>query len=141
MVYTPQMVVNGQEDVIGTHVMELTDLIAKHKAASHPVRVRASRKGATVVVDVENMTGGKLDGPLMVQLVRYLPLQEIDITRGENAGKKMKYSNVVDEWSDLGGWNGKAPLRLTASLEDDRPAVVLVQYKGPGAIVAAARVN
>lgn len=141
MVYTPQMVVNGQEDVIGTHVMELTDLIAKHKAASQLVRVQATRKGSRVVVRVENISGGALDGPLMVQLVRYSPVRKIDITRGENAGKQLTYSNVVDEWSVIGRWNGRALLRLTANLGDDRPAVVLVQYKGPGAIVAAARVN
>ncbi|MFT4962098.1 MAG: hypothetical protein ACI92Z_003194 [Paracoccaceae bacterium] len=141
MVYTPQMVINGQEDVIGTHVMELTDLIAEHKAAPQHVRVLATRKGSKVLVQVENIDGTKLDGPLMVQLVRYTPSHEIDITRGENAGKRMKYTNVVDDLSVIGRWNGRTPLKLTARLDDNSPAVVLVQYKGPGAIVAAVRVN
>ena len=141
MVYTPQMVVNGQQDVIGTHVMELTDLIAQHKAAPQHVRVQATRKGSKVVIHVENIDGSKLNGPLMVQLVRYTPSHEIDITRGENAGKRLKYTNVVDDLSVIGRWNGRTPLRLSARLDKNTPAVVLVQYKGPGAIVAAARVN
>lgn len=140
-VYTPQMVVNGQEDVIGTHAMELADLIAKHKAAPQHVRVQATRNGSKVVVQVENTDGSRIDGPLVVQLVRYTPLHEIDITRGENAGKRLKYTNVVDDLSVIGRWNGKSPQKFTVRLDDDSPAVVLVQRKGPGAIVGAAKVN
>jgi hypothetical protein len=140
-VYTPQMVVNGQEDVVGTRSMELADLISKHKAAPQHVRVQATRNGSKVVVQVENTDGSKIDGPLIVQLVRYTPQHEIDITRGENAGKRLKYTNVVDELSVIGRWNGRTAQKFSARLEDGAPAVVLVQRKGPGAIVGAARVN
>jgi hypothetical protein len=140
-VYTPQMVVNGQEDVIGTHSMELADLISKHKAAPQHVRVQATRNGAKVVVSVENTDGSKLNGPLVVQLVRYTPQHDIDILRGENAGRRLTYTNVVDELSVIGRWNGRNPQKFTARLDDDSPLVVLVQQKGPGAIVGAAKVN
>ncbi len=140
-VYTPQMVVNGQEDLIGTHAMELADLIAKHKATPQHVRVHATRNGSKVEVQVENTDGSKIDGPILVQLVRYTPLREIDVTRGENAGRRLKYTNVVDELSVIGRWNGKSSQKFTARLDDDSHAVVLVQRKGPGAIVGAARVN
>lgn len=141
VVYTPQMVVNGQEDVVGTHVMELTDLIAEHKAKPQTVTVTATRRGSKVVVQVANIDGSRANGKFVVQLVQYTPLQEVDITRGENAGKRLKYANVVDEWTVIGRWNGRAPVKFTAQLDADRRAVVLVQRKGPGAIVAAARVK
>lgn len=140
-VYTPQMVVNGQEDIIGTHAMELADLIAKHKAAPKPVHVQAARDGSMVVVQVENTDGSNLDGSFIVQLVRYTPLHEVDITRGENAGRRLKYTNVVDDWTIIGRWNGKSAQEFSASLDDGSEAVVLVQRKGPGEIVGAAKVN
>lgn len=140
-VYTPQMVVNGQEDVVGTHAMELADLIAKHKAAPQPVRISATRNGSKVEVRVENTNGSKLDGTFIVQLVRYTPQHEIDITRGENAGKRLKYTNVVDDLTVIGRWNGKSSQNFSARLDDGSEAVVLVQRKGPGAIVGAAQVK
>ena len=140
-VYTPQMVVNGQEDVVGTHAMELADLIAKHKAAPQPVHISATRNGSKVEVRVENTNGSKLDGTFIVQLVRYTPQHEIDITRGENAGKRLKYTNVVDDLTVIGRWNGKSSQNFSARLDDGSEAVVLVQRKGPGAIVGAAQVK
>jgi hypothetical protein len=48
---------------------------------------------------------------------------------------------VVDDWSVVGRWDGRAPLDMTAPLSGDRPAAVLLQRPGPGEIVAAARVD
>lgn len=74
-------------------------------------------------------------------LVRYTPTETVSIPRGENAGKKLAYTHVVTEWSDIGDWNGRAPLSSSVTVSGAAPIVVLVQEKGYGAIFAAARLR
>jgi hypothetical protein len=76
-----------------------------------------------------------------VLVVRYTPLQSVSITRGENAGQTIDYANVVEEMAVLGQWDGREPLDLSAEIDGTQLAAVLLQYPGPGAIVAAARVD
>jgi len=143
MVYTPQMIVDGQDDVVGAHAMKLADLIAKHKTTPRDVTVTASHEEGGVVVRIEPQqpSGASAEngGPYDVHLVRYTPLLRAHITRGELAGRDLDYANTVDGWTLVGQWDGRAPIEMRAETEGDRPAVVLVQRAGFGAIVAAAR--
>ena len=137
MIYTPQMIINGQEDVVGAHAMELADLIARHKAVAPLVQLVAQRRGDRLEVSASPL--GQVDGPLTVHLVRYTALRQSHITRGENAGRDLDYSNVVGDWTVLGQWDGRAPYELKTVVSGDQPAVVLIQRPGPGAILAAAK--
>lgn len=139
MVYTPQMIINGQQDVVGAHAMEVADLIMLHKAATPVVALQVQRAGSDLLVRAEPLA--EVTGPLVVQLVRYTPLNRVDITRGENAGRVLDYANVVDDWKVVGSWDGQGPMDLTLSIDGDRPAVVLIQQQTYGPIIAAARVG
>ena len=142
MIYTPQMIVNGQEDVVGAHAMELADLINKHKTAPSKVQVRATRSGDTVVVRVETASGvADIAGSYDVHLVRITPMKTANITRGELAGKSLDYANIVDGWSVLGQWDGHSAIELNHQVNGDRPTAILVQKAGYGAILAAAWAN
>ncbi len=140
MVYTPQMIVNGTDDVVGTRSMELARLIARHKSDPVLVTLSADRRGKQVRIHAR-AASPDAHGPYLVQLVRFLPEQRTDITRGENAGKTLTYFNVVDRWSLLGEWDPRQPLNIRSSAPGERPTVILIQEKGPGAIVAAVRVR
>ncbi len=138
-VYTPQMVIQGQEDVVGTHPMDVTDLIVKHRGTPRDVALDISRSGDEVVIRAE--AGEGAGGPLHVQLVRYTPSAKVDVRRGENSGRTLVYSNIVNEWRHLGEWDTRRPLSLKATAPGDDPVVVLIQEPGPGAIEAAARLR
>jgi hypothetical protein len=138
MIYTPQMVVNGQEDIVGARAMELADLIMKYRSTAKLVTVQARRSGNSVMITVQPLQG-PVPGPLMVQLVRYTRSKTTKITRGENAGRNLDYANIVDGWRVVGKWDGAGILNIETEMDGDRPAVVLVQQEGPGAILAAAR--
>jgi len=142
MIYTPQMIVMGQEDVVGARSMKLAELIMHHMRAAPSVVLSARREGAGVTVDLRPASG-PVAGPLEVQLVVYAPLRHVDISRGENSGRSLDYANVVDGWHVLGLWDGRGPLRLTAEVpqQQGRRAAVLVQRAGFGPILAAARVR
>lgn len=138
MIYTPQMIVNGQEDVVGAHAMELLDLIAKHRGKAPVVRVDLTRTGRTLAIRLSPQGVG-VTGPLDVHLVRFTPLRRAHITRGELAGRDLDYANVVDGWTVLGQWDGQEPSEMQVEIDGTRPAVVLVQRAEHGAILAAAR--
>ncbi|WP_424986627.1 DUF1223 domain-containing protein [Microbulbifer sp. S227A] len=137
MIYTPQMIINGVDDVVGAHAMDVAEIIERQKARKPEIALSATRRGSQLSIRAERL-GQSPAGSMSVQLVRFSPLRTVRITRGENAGHELDYANVVDAWSVLGEWDGRAPLHLETELTGDLPAVVLLQYSGPGEIVAAA---
>lgn len=139
MIYTPQMIVNGQEDVVGARSMELADLIARHRAAPAKAKLQAQRMGDRLVIEAQSVDGWA--APCEVQLVRYIPHQNTHITRGENAGKSLDYVNIVTDIQVIGQWDGRAPLSLEIEMTGDLPAVVMIQKPGPGQMMAAVKVE
>lgn len=140
MIYTPQMIINGQEDVVGARGMELMDHIGKHRAKAPAAKAFAARSGGQVEISV-NTTGKALSGEYDVFLVSYTPSRRVSIKRGELAGETLDYANVVEAWTQVGTWDGQGHYTLTTPAIRDEPAVVLIQKINHGAIVAAARVR
>lgn len=139
-VYTPELIVQGQTDIVGAKPMKLMDAVERHAEAAPQVALTVARSGAAVEITADPLAEGV--GPMQVHMLRYSPMERTKVTRGENAGHVMEHSNVVQGWQVLADWDGAAPLSLRAEAEGDLPVVVIVQRKeqgGPGAILAAAR--
>ncbi|MGB8621410.1 MAG: DUF1223 domain-containing protein [Paracoccaceae bacterium] len=139
MVYTPQMVVEGAEHLVGHRPMELAELIQKHSAVSSPVTLTLSRKNGNLLITAR--AEPPLDHEVVMQLVRYIPEQTVDIKRGENAGRTISYSNIVTEWTSVAKWDGRAPFSMSFPAKGGEPVVAIVQEPGPGPILAAARLR
>ena len=137
-VYTPQMIINGTTDIVGARPMELSKAIADQSAVASPVTLSVARSGDEVEI---NATAQDLDGPLIVQMVRYQKERTSRITRGENAGLTLTYANVTEDWKILQEWDGATDLSLTAQASGDMPLVVLIQQGVHGRIVAAAQIR
>jgi hypothetical protein len=73
--------------------------------------------------------------------VRFEPSATRNIKRGENAGRKLLYANIVTEWLRVGTWNMRSEKTFKANVDGDQPIVVLVQHENHGRIVAAARLD
>lgn len=138
-IYTPQMIVGGLEHLVGVRPMELSALIRSQSGKVSPVRLTLERAGEGLRVSA--VAEPPLDRPVVVQLVRYLPEQTVEIRHGENAGRVITYANIVTDWQMLAEWDGAAPLVLEARAGGEEATVVIVQEPGPGAIVAAARLR
>lgn len=138
MVYTPQMIVDGVARVVGHEPEEVAAAIARAAAAPRPVMLSVSREAGRVTIRAE--ANPPLAGPAIVQLVGYAPGKTVEIGHGENAGLSVEYRNIVTSWEPLGEWSGQGPLLLSATMAEG-PGVVIVQSKGPSAILAAARVD
>ena len=137
MIYTPQMIVDGEERVEGYAPEELAVHLGDHLAQPAQVVLSVQRKGDVLVIRAD--ADPPLTAPVRVQLVRYRPEETVAIERGENAGKVVTYRNIVTSWESLGDWPGTAPLELAAPAPGADPAVVILQEQGPAAILAAAR--
>jgi hypothetical protein len=138
MIYTPQIIIGGRHHVVGNHPKEVETLLRALGEAPSPVTVALRREGERVEVTA---TAHQTPGAMIVHLVRYEPEHEVSIKRGENAGRKLSYANIVTDWHVVAEWDGRAPLRIEAPAAGDAPVVALVQGKGNGPIFAAARVE
>lgn len=141
MVYTPQMIVGGIARVQGYEPMHVAELIHEHRGAEYPVEVTLARRDGGMV-QVHAVARAPLEDPgMVVQLVRYLPMETVEIGRGENAGRTVEYHNIVTEWMRLGDWSGVEPFEMELAAEGDQPVVAIVQMAGPGQILGAARLD
>lgn len=138
-IYTPEMVVQGQTDIVGAKAMALAKAISEHSQKAPFVALDLSRSGAELTISAQLLKTVK--GPMTVHMLRYTPRRVTEITRGENAGKTIEYANVVEGWQDLGTWDGVSPLAMMADAPGDKPAVVIIQGQNTGPILAAARVK
>lgn len=139
MIYTPQFIVDGQDQIEGNRPEAMAALVQRHAATVAPVTLSLSRNGDTLAIHAE--ADPPLATPVRVQVVRYRPAVTIDIKRGENAGKTVEYSNIVTSWETLADWSGQTPLEVSANAAGDDAVVVILQKQGPAEIVAAARLD
>lgn len=137
-VYTPHMVVGGIDHVVGSRGMKIAKLVQKHSDRKLPVTVRIERSGSTV--SVRATASGDVPA-MIVQLAVYSPKEIVNVTRGENAGRKLTYHNVVRKIAPIGSWDGRGTFTASASVTDNAPVVVLVQARDGGAILGASRLR
>jgi len=140
MVYTPQMVINGRDHVVGTRFRDIAALIDKHGAeGANGLEVTLTRAGGTLHLAARAQTPREM--PLLVQLARYVPEETVDIARGENAGRTLTYVNIVTELIEVAEWDTRAPLALEIDWPEEAPVAVLLQYPDHGTIEAVARLR
>lgn len=138
-IYTPQMIVDGRDFVVGFKPEELANSIRANKTRPSPVEVGAERKGNRVTVEVAPK--GASVGEASIYVVTYKPHQTVDIRRGENAGRTIDYYNIVTSWTRVGIWDGSGRESFAAKMPNDEAAVVLVQPTDYGPMLAAARAD
>jgi len=136
-VYTPQMIVNGVDRMIGSRPMQVMDSLQNHGRTGLLFDVRLTRRGSRVMINAASGQGGDY----VVQLVRYTPEETVAIQRGENAGRNLSYANIVTSWDVIGQWDGQSELALEADAAGDSPVVVIVQQSTSGPIVGAAQLR
>jgi hypothetical protein len=141
--YTPELVVDGQSDVVGSDERGARTAILN--AETHPkvsIHVRAQRSGADAKVNIEvNSAARGAD----VYLALADDRAESQVTRGENSGHTLDYVAVVRTLVVAGKTNtqGAFTKNLTLPLKDGNKgawcAVVLLQESGSKHVVGAAQ--
>jgi hypothetical protein len=130
-VWTPQVVVNGRGDVIGSDPRELSGALHKFQRGSGGPVIALSARDVRI-------EGGAAGASL--ELVRYDPkVVQVPILAGENSGATLPHRNVVKEYAMLGAFHGgKQVFSLPAARHPGLKTAILVQQGEGGAILAAA---
>ena len=141
-IYTPQSVINGEIDVVGSRRGEVLNAIDKGTLLDAGISLDINTGGGAIHVSAEPRGGKTQTGT--VWLVVFQPTETVAIGRGENAGRTVVYSNIVRDMRPLGKWRGrsetyKTPLGKLAG-SNLRCAVIIQSEDGgvPGPIRAAA---
>ena len=130
-VYTPQAVVDGGRDVVGSDRAALDTAIAEARSdPSVPLTLTASDAALQVAV------GPAAPADAVLWLVGFDDRHETPVRRGENAGRTLVDRNVVRSLTRLDGWSPGGTI-AAARPEGDRTAVLL--QAADGRILGAAR--
>jgi hypothetical protein len=145
--YTPQVIVNGSTQVIGSDRAGIEGAIMNTSKAdgvmSVPVTMTLSGKLINVSVAASRVPAAAARGEVWICSVsKAIPIM---IGRGENRGQEVTYYNVVRNLLKVGDWNGSSgswtvPLE-NISRDGVDAAVVYVQdgsREKPGAMLGAA---
>jgi hypothetical protein len=138
-VYTPQAVIDGRFQAIGSKKTEIEAAIAKalRTADPKPVPLEAAIHAKRMVIEVGARPSG---GAATVWLAVVSPQVEVEIKRGENRGKTLTYVNVVRDITAIGMWSGaamKIELPLSPVMQAGDLCAVLLQEDEGGRVMAA----
>jgi hypothetical protein len=137
-VYTPQVVVNGAEEFVGSDEVRLRSVLQKSSVLPG-IDVKVERKDeATVAVTYSLPTGG----PHLLQVALVQPQAVTTVKRGENKGKTLEHVNVVRRLKTVPVIEGNGTIMLTvhSSLkETPLEVIVFTQQKANSKITAAIR--
>lgn len=144
-VYTPQMVVNGKHDVLGSDEDAIAAEVARFDGPL-PLPISLSVSGEILSIAVGDAEIGTDRATLWLLVVD--ETVTVPVEAGENRGRELTYHNVVRRMRPVGMWKGEAltfdlPL---ADVEKDAEAgcILIAQvetFKGPGRIVGAAALD
>jgi hypothetical protein len=144
-VYTPQIVVNGVDHVVGSNRTAVEAAIKRD--GSLPVSIELKEKDDAITVTVDK-NGSKIDHASL-WLALFQSEVTVPIARGENTGQTITYSNVVRKLRPIAMWHGDKmsvdlPKSEMTKAHTKRCAVILQDETDsglPGRILGAATLD
>jgi hypothetical protein len=147
MVYTPQIVIDGRSEMIGSDRRRVEAVIKQHRSqlakATRPALSLRSKDGQLVISIGDQAGEEKPDAT--VWLVLFSQQEKVAIRAGENGGRSLTYHNVVRELTPIGDWNGEAltlklPRRQIMQRGADACVAILQQNDG-GPVLAVSAID
>lgn len=144
-IYTPQLLINGQEDFVGSHKGEINAAISQSVL---PIDIQFAVDSESLKISIPEMSDEGQKS--IVWLVYYRTGANVEITRGENRGKTLSYSSIVYDRQIVGMWDGKQSaeimMPMPQMMNDEIDGIaVLLQTKAknglPGKIIGAAAIE
>jgi hypothetical protein len=140
--YTPQAVVDGREDMVGSDENDIRK--AAKAAAAQPhglLQLSTAADGKSIKISATSLPP---HGPAKVLVATVEDALESRVTRGENAGRTLRHVAVARSLHDIGvvpgpatQWSGEAILPTDAAARRTR-TVVFVEEVASGRILATA---
>lgn len=141
-VYTPQLVLNGVEEFVGSDARKARAAVAAALAGEAPAPLEVSARwqdGGTAVALAARVEGARPGDVLNAALVE--KGIRVPVRRGENGGRTLAHDNVVRAFATAAlGSGGKASLSLevpAGARRENLSVVAYVQEEGTRKITAA----
>ncbi|MGH1404742.1 MAG: DUF1223 domain-containing protein [Alphaproteobacteria bacterium] len=138
-IYTPQMIVNGLHEFVGSKSAELNTAIIK--ANRNPIQNIAisytddAQKASFELPEIKN-------GEYRLWGFGYKKAVQQSIRGGENSGRSVTYTNPVTSFINLGSWDGMAKKHVFEINGDEMDGIaILAQKNGYGQIIAAGKLE
>lgn len=136
-VYTPQMIVNGEKQMVGSQRSEVFAVMEESRTSRWPVPVSIADHGRELLVEA-----GAGSGEATLWIMPILDHIAVKIEKGEMAGSSVFYTNVVRKLVPAAMWTGQ-PVRTTLPKDglltpDATGCVALLQKGKVGEILGAA---
>ena len=139
--YTPQAVVNGTKEMVGSDKSKLTNIINGElsQTAGNHIRLSAASKNSTVTVNFQ--VTGTPGNALNIALVQ--KATEVYVKNGENGGRRLKHTNVVREFRMLPANQDNGTIALTLPggvIAKDCSIIAYTQQKDHGRVTGSTEI-
>lgn len=132
-VYTPQLVIDGRVDAVGSDAVAVAAAIAATRAdPAPPLPLALSRDPAGLRIGLPGGTGRAA-----ILVIGYDDSHTTPVRGGENGGRTLVETNVVRAVGTAGDWTGSPATVIAARPAGDHVAVLL--QAADGRILGAAR--
>lgn len=139
-IYTPQLMVNGTKDVVGSRRPEIVSAIAE---AHLPIPLSLNEHDGMITVSAK---GNAEFPPAPLWLVTFKSKASVTISRGENQNRTIDYSYIATSRQVVGVWEPQSGASITLPVADllgsksDGAAILIQQDVGgrPGRILGGA---
>jgi len=142
-VFTPEIIVDGVTDVVGSREQTVEGAIAAREsdAQAVPVQLAGNRQQVHVTIGAAPEHGAH---EATVWLLGILPQANVSIGDGENRGHTITYRNVVRQIRAVGSWKGQ-PVNISLPRSEagapHESIAVVVQQGGYGRVIGAALID
>ena len=102
MIYTPQLVVNGLHDVVGSHGGKIDRLMTKSSLPATTASVTIRRVGDSLHISAGGVRVATGQRRPMLVMVNFADSAKVTVDRGENAGQTLITTHPVRSWQLMG---------------------------------------
>ena len=141
-VYTPQLIVNGKDEFVGSNETKLRSVLEKKTANTAIELAIGAIKKTENVVQINFETQKNDNALLNIALVQQDAITQVK--RGENAGQQLHHVNIVRDLKtiELNNGNGSININIPNELVGTHFSVIgFVQQKKDFSIIAAAKAD
>ncbi len=137
-IYTPQMVIDGRADAVGSDAPAIGRAVAKARTAAIDLGVGLAQQDKALKVSAP--PSAYADARLLLLVVD--PPHMTRVTRGENAGQTLREARIVRAVEQLPTYNGAA---FEVTIDDPRKepgqTIALVLQRADGVVLGAATLD
>nr|TFG53812.1 MAG: DUF1223 domain-containing protein [Hyphomicrobiales bacterium] len=144
--YTPQLVVDGIEDVVGNRRHQVLSAVTRHYALrreAEPISFSANYAAQNLTIEISGAAPQSIadSGTATIWVMRVLGHAAVAVEEGENKNRMLVYTNIVRDIRRAGSWSGgdkmlSLPLALDPSNYDG--VAIIMQSGEHGQVLAAA---